>query len=858
LVVLLGLLRAAASIGASARWLGVSTDTGKLFSTSLDWWQRSADIAKLFPQNDKLIVAVIDAAVPEVADATAAALADALAGDRAHFSSIRRPDANPYLRRNAFLLIPAPDLQTVLDRTVDAQPFLGTLAADPSLGGLFSALGLVVQGVQHGQSVAGVGSALGSFHTALAAAAAGHAVPLSWQRLLGGKLADMAGKYRFVLMKPVLNYGALQPGGAAGDAARQAAQALPAVRSGLARVRFTGQVVLDDEEFATVAQGAVAGLLGSFAFVALWLFLALRSWRLILPVLATLILGLLLTTGFAAAAIGTLNLVSVAFAVLFVGIAVDFAIQFAVRFREQLLTAGNVNLALASTGRRVGGQIMVAALATAAGFLAFVPTQFVGVAQLGEIAGVGMVIAFACTLTFLPALLSLCRAAGVADAAGLPAGAAIDAFLRRHRRVVVATFAALACGGAALVARIPFDGDPLHTKDQTTESVRTLGDLAENPFTNPFNIQAIMPSEAAAQAAGTAYAALPHTEVVLTLQSFVPAGQAEKLAIIKDAAGLLLPTLTPATPPPPVTAGRLRQAAALLAASLDGLQTRLPAGDALRAIGGDARRLSQAPDDVLMNANHALTEFLPAQLNTLRDALAARPVTLADMPDDLRRDWLLPDGRARVQALPRSKNDTNAVRAAWVEAAVRAVPQSSGSAVYVLRSTEIVVGAFRLAALGALGAIAVILALVLRRLADVLLVMAPLLASALITALMMLALGLTLNFANVIALPLLLGVGVSFNIYFVMNWRAGGSAFLATPTARAVVFSALTTSTAFGSLALSRHPGTASMGVLLLLSLACTVLTTLLFEPALLSLVGKQGQGAPPPGPPPGRARTLN
>jgi uncharacterized protein len=842
LVVLLGMLLAAASMGASVLWLGVSTDTGKLFSASLPWKQRSAEIAELFPQNDKLIVAVVDSPVPEVANATATALADALRGDHAHFTSIRRPDNNPYLRRNAFMLIPVPDLQDVLDRTVDAQPFIGTLAADPSLAGLFSALGLVVQGVRHGQTVSGVGTALGSFHTALAAAAAGHSPPLSWQHLLGGKLADMAGRFRFVLMKPVLNYGALEPGGEAGAAARRAANALPDVRSGLARVRFTGQVVLDDEEFATVAHGAVAGLLGSLALVALWLFLALRSWRLIIPVLATLILGLLLTTGFAATAIGTLNLVSVAFAVLFVGIAVDFAIQFSVRFREQLLTAGTVNLALAATARRAGAQILVAALATAAGFLAFAPTSFVGVAQLGIIAGVGMVIAFACTLTFLPALLSLCRAAGVADAAGLPAGAAIDAKLRRHRRPLVAVFVALACAGAILAVNIPFDGDPLHTKDQTTESVRTLADLSGNPFTNPFNIQAIMPTEAAAHAAGTIYATLPHTAIVLTLASFLPTDQTEKLAIIKDAAGLLLPTLSPATQLPPVTPTRLRRSAATFAASLRDMTSRLQPGDPLLQIGGDAGRLAQAPDSVLMDANDALTKFLPSQLNELRDALAARPVVVADMPDDLRLDWLLPDGRARVQALPRTKDDTNKVRDAWVEAALRAVPQSSGSAVYVLESTGIVIGAFRVAAVGALLAIALILALALRRLTVVLLVMAPLLVSALLTALMVRMFGLTLNFANVIALPLLLGVGVSFNIYFVMNWRAGGTAFLATPTARAVIFSALTTSTAFGSLALSRHPGTASMGVLLLLSLACTVMTTLLFVPALLALVRKRGE----------------
>jgi uncharacterized protein len=132
-------------------------------------------------------------------------------------------------------------------------------------------------------------------------------------------------------------------------------------------------------------------------------------------------------------------------------------------------------------------------------------------------------------------------------------------------------------------------------------------------------------------------------------------------------------------------------------------------------------------------------------------------------------------------------------------------------------------------------AIAIILLALLRRLTDAALVLAPLLLSALLTLLVAVVLPLPLNFANIIALPLLLGVGVSFNIYFVMNWRAGERHPLGSATARAILFSALTTGTAFGSLALSAHPGTASMGDLLLISLCCTLLGSLVFIPALLA-----------------------
>jgi predicted RND superfamily exporter protein len=150
-------------------------------------------------------------------------------------------------------------------------------------------------------------------------------------------------------------------------------------------------------------------------------------------------------------------------------------------------------------------------------------------------------------------------------------------------------------------------------------------------------------------------------------------------------------------------------------------------------------------------------------------------------------------------------------------------------------TSDTIVGAFRDAAIYAVLAIAVILCVALRRLRDVALVLAPLILSALLTLLVAVLLPLPLNFANIIALPLLLGVGVSFNIYFVMNWRDGRRLLLGSATARAIVFSALTTSTAFGSLALSAHPGTRSMGDLLLISLACTLVGSLVFIPALLA-----------------------
>ena len=842
-VVLLGAVLAALAGFASWQRLGVTTDIGVLFDARLPWKQRDAELKRLFPQFADLLVAVVQGDTPEAAEATAAALAERMAADTEHFRTVRRPDASPYLERNGLLFLGTEPLQALLDRTIDAQPFLGQLVADPSARGLFAALSLVGVGVeQAGADVASFEPALRGFHATLAAVLAGQPKPLSWQRLLAGPAADLAGPYRFVLAQPRLDYGALEPGAAAATALRAAAAELEFVRSGAAAVRLTGSVALSDEEFATVAEGAVAGMIGSVLLVALWLYLAVRSVRVIVPVLLTLGLGLVLTTGFAALTVSPLNLISVAFAVLFIGIAVGFSIQFSVRFREARLEQPALAPALGVTARRAGVQILVAAAAAAAGFLAFVPTDFSGVAELGLIAGVGMVIAFVCTLTFLPAALALFQPGAGAAEAGFARAAPLDRLIARRRRPILAAFAALSVLGAALLPRLAFDSDPLRTKDPNTEAMRTLADLIANPLTNPYSIDVLAATPAAAEEVVLRADALPRVADVLSLQSFVPTDQAEKLPLIADAAALLGPTLAERTPAAPVTAADLRLAARSAAAGLEPAVAKLPAGHVLADIAADLRSLAGAPDATLLAADAALTRFLPQQIARLRSALSAGPTGLADVPEEIRRDWVAPDGQRRVQitATPEAQDD-NGLRL-FVEQVAAALPEAGGSAVGIVASADTIIGAFQRAALGALAAIAVILALVLSRVLDVALVLAALLVSAALTVLAAVLLPLPLNFANIIALPLLLGVGVSFNIYFVMNWRAGATAHLSTPTARAVVFSALTTATAFGSLALSRHPGTASMGNLLLLSLGCTLLTSLVFVPALLAAMRSPGR----------------
>ena len=296
---------------------------------------------------------------------------------------------------------------------------------------------------------------------------------------------------------------------------------------------------------------------------------------------------------------------------------------------------------------------------------------------------------------------------------------------------------------------------------------------------------------------------------MLSLDSFVPADQTAKLALIHDARSLLDVTLAPRPAAPPLSPDEIRQAAKDALAVIEPSLAQLPADHPLAEIAGDLSRLSVASDPVVRAADESVTRYLPMLLEQLRVALTAEPVSAASLPPEITRDWLLPDGRARLQVVPKPATQDSVVLQRFVDQVRAVAPDAGGAAVVFVSTGATIVHAFRTAALTAVATIALILLIALRRIVDAALVLAPLLLSALATVVVIVALRSPLNYANIIALPLLLGVGVSFNTYFIMNWREGRQpAILGSATASTILLLALTTGRAFGSLALSAHPGT--------------------------------------------------
>lgn len=811
----------------------VDSDINKLINPNLPWRQQEAELDRAFPQNADLLAIVIDARNPDQAEDAAEALAAALTEETALFRSVRRPDGGRFFQRNGLLFLPLTEVQEVANQIISAQPLISTLAADPSLRGVLDALALAAQGISRGAlESADLEAPFSAIAAATNAALDGRYEPLSWQTLLTGRKPDPLELRRFVLAQPILDYNAIEAGAPATAAIKSAAARLGLTPENGVTVRVTGPVALSDAQFSTLAKGAGFSTALSIGLLCAWLLAGLRSLRLSIAILVTLTVGLIATAAFAVAAVGPFNPISIAFAALFVGIAVDFGIQFGVRYRDERFRANHLADALCQAAAGVGMPLTVAALATAAGFFAFVPTDYTGVSELGLIAGVGMVIALLLTLTLFPALLALFRLPGERRPVGFAQAAAVDRFMRRRRGLIIAAAAVVMVGSAILTLRLPFDFNPLNLQNPEEEAVATLFDLMASPSTTPYTAEVLRPSIPEAAKLAEQLEKLPEVAQAVSIASYVPDQQKEKLAIIEDTKQLLGPTLSPPQikPAPDDNAilDALRRAAAEI--KLAGANGSVAAGRIAAAF--DAA-VSRGPA-VLPALKANIEAGIGRRLEILRLSLDPEEVTLDTLPPELKSEWVAADGRARVSIFPKGDARDNAILRHFVDAIRPLAPDATGTPVTMLESAVTVINGFKTAGALALLAIAVLLAIVVRHVRDVLLVLTPAVFAGLLTLATAVIVGMPLNFANIIALPLLLGIGVAFDIYFVMRWRAGDDNLLQSSTARAILFSALTTGSAFGSLAVSSHPGTADMGKLLTLALFYTVLCTFFVLPALL------------------------
>jgi hopanoid biosynthesis associated RND transporter like protein HpnN len=804
-----------------------------------------------FPQLYENIFVVIDGVTPERASEAATAMVARMQAEPRFFQEVYLPGGGEFFEEHAFLYLETDALEDLADRLAENQPYLAQLSRDGSLHGLSSVLARGVRAVREGD-VSGerLLQMFGVFADATGAVSDDRPYHVSWAGVLAAGQIDAVATRRFLVVQPILDLSDLQPAKHAILAIRRIAGELGFTEASGVRVRITGDVALSYEEIEVVERQAASAGVMSFILVAGILAMALRSLRLVLATLFTLLVGLAYTTGFTAIAIGHFNMISIAFVVLFIGLGVDFGIHLCITYRELLARGRDHAQALREASRNIGAALTVCAATTAIGFFAFVPTDFVGVAELGLISGAGMFISLFCTLTLLPALMSLPPLPqGVPNVhAGPWPARGIAELPVRYPRVIRG--AALALGVAAIFVfpQARFDNNPLNVRDPSSESVRTFNDLLATGGTSPWSLNVVAPNLEAAQAIAEQLRALDVVGRVVTVSDYIPVDQEEKLGIIEDVAMFIGPRPTGDANSPVKSLAAQVAALTSLQHELEKLESS-PGPSAVLAGAGRLRaaldrflaklRSSPDPEHLLERLQQSLLGSLPEQLRILNAALGAGHVTLEKLPDALIARMITADGRARIEVFPRQDLNDHAAMAAFVDGVRAVAPEVAGSASEIVESGRLVVRALRQAMLSATALITIFLLMLWRSVNDTALVLAPLGLAAALTVAAAVLFDVPFNFADVIVLPLLLGIGIDSGIHIVHRARRMGDQdenVLSTSTARAVAFSALTTIGSFGTMGLATHLGLATLGQLLTIGVGFTILCNLIVLPSLIVL----------------------
>ncbi len=837
-LILLTITLTASSLYYTINNLGVNTNTAEMLSADLPYQKNRMRIEAEFPQDAGVIILVVDSQTPEETSQAATLLEQSLNQLSDNFLSAYTPTENNFFSQQALLFLELNELDKLATKLIDAQPFIGYLSQHYHLEGLFEIIGKALEKADETLPM-NLDPLLLAVNDSITHQINNQPFRISWQKLLAENKLNTNSKRTLVLAKPKLNFDEIMPAASALNAARKVANQImqdnPSVR-----IRITGEIALEHEELESVGEGSIIAGIVSLFLVLLSLWIGLRSVKLVFSTFIVLILGLILTAGFATISIGHLNLISIAFAILYIGLGVDFAIHICLHYRECRAQGMPNQQAISDSIHTVGFSLFLCAITTSLGFLAFIPTDYSGVSELGIISAGGMIIGLIISLTVLPALLTVFSIKEIKPLRSTLNLGSIAEFPFRFAlqiRILTIIFAIAAAG---ILTQLVFDSNPINLRDPNSESVSTIKELLSSQTDSPFALSALAPSFDSAKNLAQQLQQLPSVHETIFLGNLVAEQQDEKLEIIEELDLVLGDQLN----------------------SFNNTLTNTQPYQAIIALNSAitealAKELTNAPRKTLIQLQNNLTLFvhtykdslesaskileqnilglLPYTMNRLQTSLSAEPYQLADLPDYIQRNWLSPNGQYKVLITP--KFDQNEIEnlKQFVKEVQTAAPESSGLPVADQASGAAVVQAFIEAFSGAIIAIFLLLLLMLRKIRSALLVIGPLLLAGLLTGACNVLLNNSFNFANIIALPLLMGMGVDSSIHIfhrLESERSNHQGILQSSTARGVFFSSLTTMSSFSSLAFTPHVGTASMGLLLAIGIFFTLICTLIVLPA--------------------------
>lgn len=847
-LLLLSLLLCGATLHYTLKNLEINTNTAEMLSPDLPFQQNQAHFNQAFPEDATTIIFAVEAETPEETSLAAGKLAEQLSKANDRFDSAYIPTDNAFFRQQALLYLDQNDLDHYAKKLTDAQPFIGHLAQNYHLEGLFGIIGQALN--RHDNALPmDLNPILIAIDDVLKNQLSGQSHYLSWQNILSenkpnnDKSADAQPQLNrtIVIAKPKMHFNEMLPADVALSAAREISHAMMAENPSL-KIRMTGETALEHEELESVTKGATFSGLLSLILVFGVQWIGLRSVRLLITTYIVLVMGLIFTAGFAAITVGHLNVISIAFASLYIGLGVDYAVHICLHYREGKADGLSNSEAILISIRDVGSSLFLCALATAIGFFAFIPTDYAGVSELGVISGGGIFIGLIISLTVLPALFCVFPVDNAKPIRSPLTPAFIITFPFRFSTGIKIVSILLGIGACFVLTDLTFDYNPINLRDPNSESVVTIKELLKSKTDSPFALTALANNLEAADKITSQLAQQPSVHESITLASFVAKDQDEKLATIEDL-NLMLggqlknfdSTLDAANQRDALIKFNEELKKAIIEKSPNvPQQTLLQLQQRIEAFIQQADG-AQTPATGYIQLEKNILGLLPFTIERLRTSLTAIPFGLDDLPLEIRSHWISATGLYRVLIMPeKDQNKPDNLKEFVTE--VQTVDSNvSGLPIINQAGGDAIVKAFIKAFSGAFVAIVVLLLLMYRNVRKTLLIIMPLLLAALLTGATNVLLDNPFNFANIIALPLLLGMGIDSSILIMHRHHSNSCEdenLLQSSTTRGIIFSSITTLCSFSSLAFTAHQGMASMGLVLAIGLTFTVMCSLIVLPA--------------------------
>ncbi|RLA18992.1 MAG: hopanoid biosynthesis-associated RND transporter HpnN [Gammaproteobacteria bacterium] len=841
LVILLFVILSGYSLHFTINNLGVNTDTSELLSPDLPFQQNSKRWENAFPQDADTILLVVESPTAEQTAMAANKLAQRISANKQLFEYVYIPGDNAFFKQQGLLYLELDKLENLATTISDAQPFIGHLSENYHLQGLLDILGKALES-SNDDLPTDLNPLLENIDQSLIAVQSNQKHYLSWKKLLSiNQSTDRNTLRSIVSARPIADFNSMKPVEQALNYAREVVREIK-LQDPQVSIRITGEKALEEDEMRVLAEDTVYSGLFAMVLVIIVLLIGLRSVKLVLCTLITLIMGLILTAGFATIAVGHLNVLSVAFAILYIGLGVDFAIHICLCFRECWEQHISSVDAIQRSVKVLGFSLFLCALTTSIGFFAFIPTDYKGVSELGLISGGGMFVGLFVSLSLLPALLKVASIKKLEHTQVTRLPDWIYTFPFRHAISIRYISILLAIAACFSFSYVRLDSNPVNLRDPNSESVVTFKDLLHSKTDSPFALIALSDSLNHAEILAARIEQLPTVNKTILLKSFVAKNQDDKLEIIDDLSLVLSTELDRFNRPLEQADSRqgLLDLQTKIKSAID-ISTGKASPELLLKLQEHINNFivfadaSETPESVYQQLDNSILGLFPYTMQQLDSSLGAYPFALKDIPGYISKNWLSSSGIYKIVIEP--KKDLNiAENLAEFAAEVKDIDNSvTGIPVSDLASGVVISKVFVQAFSTAIIVIFLVLLIILRNFRNTLLVIWPLLLAGLLTAATNVLLNNPFNFANIIALPLLMGMGVDSGIHIMHRLESGlkaGEHLLQTSTARGVFFSSLTTLLSFTSLAFTNHQGIASMGMLLAIGISFTLICTLVVLPA--------------------------